>query len=115
MTNSSGPRATSYVRGNVAYLAPAFTAGAGLLAEPPTVNSEDRRPNAEAKAPPLIVTVRALPMIFSLVTRPPQAPEPSRPVIWIFLTVPTDQRRPTVAAAIFLVQAWDRITPSYGS
>jgi hypothetical protein len=54
-------------------------------------------------------------MIVIAMTRPPQAPAPSRLVICSCFTVPTGQARLMLLALSVLVHAWDLITPSYGS
>jgi hypothetical protein len=73
-------------------------------------------PNMCWKVVPDTVAVRELPMILITLTRPPQAPAPSRLVICSCLTVPTEgQARPMLLALSVLVHAWDLITPSYGS
>jgi len=63
-------------------------------------------PNIRWNVVPEIVAVRELPMILIVVTRPPQAPAPSRLVICSCFTVPTDgQARPMLLALSVRVQA----------
>ena len=63
----------------------------------------------------MIVIVFLLPMILIELTRPPQAPAPSRLVICSFFTVPTDHRAAMLLALTVRVHACDLITLSYGS
>ena len=51
-----------------------------------------------------MVTVLVLPTILIDLTRPPQAPAPSRLVICSLLTEPTDHRDPMLLALIDRVQ-----------
>jgi|tagenome__1003787_1003787.scaffolds.fasta_scaffold20974714_4 hypothetical protein len=68
------------------------------------------------KVVPQTVAVRTLPMILIVLTRPPQAPAPSRLLICNCCTVPTEgHTRLMLLALIVRVQACDLITPSYGS
>jgi hypothetical protein len=65
------------------------------------------------KVVPETVAVRELPMILIVLTRPPQAPAPSRLLICSRFTVPTEgQTRLMLLALSVRVQAWDLITLS---
>ena len=76
--------------------------------------SRERIPNRFWKVPPRDADRLLAADDLDRLTRPPQAPAPSRLVILSCFTVPTDgQAWVMLAAVICLVQDWDVITPSY--